>query len=326
MSVNDYFVALTEFHFMNPQTLSEVSYYPDVQRWWGSVDGVLRAWSGRDLQGEWPEPIASSLAPWMDKAGVDVAFCLREPMMDVTGGVVSLSTNGFMMQQIAPYPERMLLEGNVGPVIRRGVKHANWELEYLVKEHGMRICKLYTPEDDGAINDKRLWPFYEKAQELGIPLTVHTGMSYVVPQPSSHCEVKQLDDVLLAFPDLKIIAYHAGWPQSEELMGLCGKHRNLYMSLSGIIGWFQRAPYRGYHTIGTALHWMPSEKIVMGFDLPFDDLPRVINYIVDFDMPAELQQQWGYQQLSTQDKANILGLNLARITGIEPKKRAAGKV
>ncbi|MFO1467751.1 MAG: hypothetical protein U1F35_15130 [Steroidobacteraceae bacterium] len=39
----------------------------------------------------------------MDKAKVDVAFCLREPMMDITGGVVSLSTNGFMMQQIEPY-------------------------------------------------------------------------------------------------------------------------------------------------------------------------------------------------------------------------------
>ena len=162
-TAKDYFIAMTEFHFMNPQTMSEIAYYPNVQRWWGSVDGVMRAWSGRDLTGEWPHPIASELIKYMDKTDVDVAFCLREPMMDVTGGVVSLSTNGFMMQQIAPYPERMYLEANVGPVIKRGIKEANWELEYLFKEKGAKLCKLYTPEDDGPLNDKRLWPFYEKA-------------------------------------------------------------------------------------------------------------------------------------------------------------------
>ncbi len=213
MSTKDHFVALTECHFMNPQTMSEIAYYPGVQRWWGSVDGVMRAWAGRDLtseDAEWPHPIASELIKYMDQAGVDVAFCLREPMMDVTGGTVSLSTNGFMLQQIEPYPDRMFLEANVGPVIKRGLKEAIWELEYLVKERGAKLCKLYTPEDDGPLNDKRLWPFYEKAVELGVPLTVHTGVSYVCPQPTSHCRVTQLDDVMLAFPDMKIIAYHAG--------------------------------------------------------------------------------------------------------------------
>ena len=322
MTNQDYFIALTEFHFMNLQTMSEIGYYPGMKQFHDSVNGVLRAWAGRDLDSPWPQPIASELITYMDKVGVDVAFCLREPMMDITGGTVSMSTNGFMLQQIEPYPERMYLEANVGPMIKRGLKHAIWELEYLVKERGAKLCKVYQPEDDGAINDRRLWPFYEKACELGVPLTVHTGMSYVCPQPSSHCHAGQLDDVMLAFPELKVIAYHAGWPQSEELSGLCGKHKNLYLSISGIIGWFQRAPYRGYHTIGTALQWMSSEKIVLGFDLPFDDLGRIIDYIRDMDMPAELQEKWGYPQLTQQDKANILGLNLARLTGLEPKKRA----
>lgn len=321
MAEQDYFVALTECHFMNPQTMSEIDYYPGVQRWWDSVDGVMRAWSGRDLSGEWPHPIASELIKYMDEAGVDVTFCLREPMMDLTGGTVSLSTNGFMMQQIEPYAGRMYLEANCGPIIKRGLEEAIWELEYLFKERDAKLCKIYAPEDDGPVNDKRLWPFYAKAQELGVPLTIHTGHSYVVPQPGSHCDVRQLDDVLLAFPGLVIIAYHAGWPDTEALIGLCGKHQNLYMSLSGIIGWYERAPYRGYHAVGTALQWMPSEKIVLGLDLPFDDTKRVVDYIRNFDMPEELQKNWGYQQLSSEDKANILGLNLARLTGIEPSKR-----
>ena len=322
MAEKDYFVAMTEFHFMSTQILSEIMYYPQMKQFHDSVNGVLRAWDGRDMDSPWPESVARELIKYMDQTSVDVAFCLREPMMDISGGSTSMSTNGFMLQQIEPYPERMYLEANVGPMIKRGMKNALWELDYLVKERGAKLCKVYQPEDEGPINDRRLWPFYERACELGVPLTVHTGTSYVSPQPNSHCHVGQLDDVMLAFPELKVIAYHAGWPNTEELIGLCGKHKNLYLSLSGILGWYQRAPYRGYHTVGTALQWMTSEKIVLGMDLAFDMLGRVVDYIRDFDMPAELQEKWGYPQLTEQDKANILGLNLARLTGIEPNKRA----
>ena len=36
MADQDYFVALTECHFMNPQTMSEIGYYPGMARWWAS--------------------------------------------------------------------------------------------------------------------------------------------------------------------------------------------------------------------------------------------------------------------------------------------------
>jgi hypothetical protein len=109
---NDHFVALSECHFLNPQTMVEIGYYPNTSRWWASVDGVMRAWAGRDLTSEdssWPHPIASELIKYMDEAGVDVCFALREGMMDISGQTVALSTNAFMMQQIEPYPERIYL-------------------------------------------------------------------------------------------------------------------------------------------------------------------------------------------------------------------------
>ncbi|MFP6640706.1 MAG: hypothetical protein VCC04_10725, partial [Myxococcota bacterium] len=137
MPQDDYFVALSECHFMNPATLSEIDYFPNMQRWWDSVNGVMKAWANRDLtaeDAEWPAPIAEELIKYMDIAEVDVCFCLREGMMDVSGQTVALSTNGFMMQQIEPYPERMYLECMVGPIIRRGLDNAIWELEYMVKE------------------------------------------------------------------------------------------------------------------------------------------------------------------------------------------------
>jgi len=322
VSNNESFVALSECHFMNPDSMEEMSYYPNFERWWRSVDGVMRAWADRALDGggDMPEPRASALIKYMDEAGVDVAFALRESMMDISGYATCMSTNAFMLKEIEPYPERMYLEANVGPILRRGVEHAIWELDYLVKERNAKLCKVYAPED-GPLNDKRLWPFYEKACELDIALTVHTGMSYVVPQPSKFTLPSLLDDVCLDFPDLKLIAYHMGWPYSEELIGLAGKHQNLYLSLSGIIGWLARAPYRGYHMIGEALQWVGSEKIVMGLDLPFDDTKRVVDYIKNLQMPEELQEKWGYPVITDEIRANILGLTLAKLAKIEPTKR-----
>ena len=60
---NDYFVAMTEFHFMNLQTMSEIGYYPQMQRFGKSVSGVLKAWAGRSLDDEWPQPLASAHNP-----------------------------------------------------------------------------------------------------------------------------------------------------------------------------------------------------------------------------------------------------------------------
>ena len=97
MAENDHFVALSECHFMNPQTLEELNYYPGMPRWWDSVNGVMRAWADRDLtaeDAEWPAPVAEELIKHMDIAEVDVCFCLREGMMDVSGQTAPLSTNG----------------------------------------------------------------------------------------------------------------------------------------------------------------------------------------------------------------------------------------
>jgi predicted TIM-barrel fold metal-dependent hydrolase len=295
----DHFVALSECHLLNEGALAEMSYYPN----------------------EWPAPRAEQLVKYMDEAGVDVAFALREPAMNVSGHASCMSTNGFILQEIEPYPERLYFECNVGPILRRGVENAIWELEYLVKERGARLCKVYAPEDDGPLNDRRLWPFYEKACELDIPLTVHTGTAYVLPHPDKNTAPALLDDILLDFPELTVIAYHMGWPHSEELIGLAGKHRNLYLSLSGIVGWFARAPYRGYHMIGESLEWAGPDKIVMGLDMPFDETKRIVDYIRNLEMPEELQEKWGYSAITDEIRAKILGLTLAKLAKIEPTKR-----
>jgi predicted TIM-barrel fold metal-dependent hydrolase len=111
------------------------------------------------------------------------------------------------------------------------------------------------------------------------------------------------------------------WPHTEELIGLCGKHKNLYMSMSGIIGWYQRSPYRGYHAIGTALQWCDPSKIVMGLDLPFDDTKRVVDWVRTLQIPEEMREQYGYLEITSDMRKAFLGENLARLAKIDTTKR-----
>ena len=318
MADKDYFIAASECHLMGD--FQEIAYYPDVSRWFRSaMTGVARVWGAPNPP---KMPRADELIKQMDEAGVDVGFGLRESMMDVTGFAAPMSTNGFIIKEIEPYPDRLFLECNVGPILKRGVKHAIWELEYLVKNHDAKLCKIYACED-GPLNDPEMWPFYEKAEELDITLTIHMGMAYVVPQPTKYTLPILLDDVLLDFPRLKVIAYHMAWPYHEELFGLAGKHRNLYVGISGIVGWFARAPYKGYHLIGEALEWAGPDKIVFGLDWPGVTIKDCVDYIKNLEIPVELQEQYGYPAITDEIRAKILGLNLARLTGIEPTKRVA---
>ena len=93
-----------------------------------------------------------------------------------------------------------------------------------------------------------MWPFYERACELDITLTIHMGMAYVCPQPTKYTLPLLLDEVCLDFPELKIIAYHMGWPYHRRRDdGLRRQAQELYLSLSGIIGWLAALAVRGYH-------------------------------------------------------------------------------
>ena len=316
-----YFICASEVHLMPNRT--DLDYFPRVAPWRGAVQRYLK-WmyhpdaTPDDLPKSWD---AEDMMRDMDRAGVDVGFALREAMLDVHGYSSPMSTNGWVAEQVEKYPDRLLLEANVGPILFRGVKHAIWELNYWVKERGCRLVKVYQPEDTGPLDDPGLYPFYEAAQELGVTLSAHTGFAAVVPNRSKYSLPIQLDDVCTDFPDLRVIAYHMGQPWVDDLIFMSSKHPNLYMGMSVRLGYWTNSPYRGYHDIGKSVQIAGADKLVFVGEWPPVDLPRVVDWLINFDMPDELCEKWGYRKLTREDKQLILGGTLANLTGIEMRPR-----
>jgi len=332
---DDYFKIDVECH-LSGDIKKYIDYFPAYQQWQFGTAMTAAAFGAapkhhaaeapkaqeapKPAKPEMPED--EQLLVYMDRYGVDMACVLPESMMDTTGYATKWSTNGYLLAAYERHPDRFIVQPNVGPFIQRGMKNALWELDYLAQERNCKLFKFYPPEDT-YINDERLWPFYKRCNELGVAISIHTGFSWCPPGKSKYCLPVLLDDVANDFYDLKIIAFHAGWPYCHDLNMVALTHPQIYISLSLIMSWSNNAPRRLAEIIGEAIQFAGPERIIWGTD--FYGAGGLLRLAVDglrkFEMPEDLQKGYGYAPVTDEIKRMIFGENLAKILNIDAKKR-----
>ncbi len=109
------------------------------------------------------------------------------------------------------------------------------ELKRRVKDEGFRGVKLYPTYQHYYLNDSRMYPVYEAAQELAIPVLIHTGSSVFHGSRLKYGDPLYLDDVAVDFPDLSLVMAHSGrgfW--YDRAFFLAKLHKNVYMEISGL--------------------------------------------------------------------------------------------
>ncbi len=95
--------------------------------------------------------------------------------------------------------------------------------------------KLYPPYQHFYPNDNKIYPIYEKAVELGIPIMFHTGSSIYKHSKLKYGDPLYLDEVAADFPKLKIVMAHSGrgfWYDRAFFLSII--HKNVYMEISGL--------------------------------------------------------------------------------------------
>jgi hypothetical protein len=326
---DDYFKIDPEPHLIGD--MEPINHFPGVQMWWKAIASITRPL----MMGTPPEGMAhlepheiqknadpEALLAAMDKYGVDIACPLPESMMDTTGYTSRWCSNGEMAKVVDAHPDRFIYQPNLSPIKHKGVKNTIWELEYWVKERGAKIFKFYPPEDT-YINDPELWPFYKKAEELGIVLDIHTGFCWVPPGKSKYAVPLLLDDVARDFPDLRIVAFHMGYPYCDDLNMIAMGHPNVYVSLTLLIPWALCAPRKFAKIIGEALRWVGPEKIIWGTDYAGfgAQIGGAVIGMREFQIPEDMQQGYGYPEITDNDRRMIFGGNLAGLLGIDTSKR-----
>ncbi len=162
------------------------------------------------------------------------------------------------------------------------------ELEFCVKDYGLHALYLTAFRTGLTADDKRNYPLYSKACDLGIPVHIYSSLNLSKAVPYDIGHPRYIDQVARDFPQLKIMAGVSGWPWVLEFLCLAMRHENVYLNFETHEPWKIGAPGSGYEPylfygernlkdrICFASNWstqsMPVEKIIAQVEaLPFSE-------------------------------------------------------
>jgi predicted TIM-barrel fold metal-dependent hydrolase len=226
----------------------------------------------------------------------------------------------------AAHPDRVLFCGGADPTYR-GLADALDQIDHQVRELGARSMKFYNGhvETPWRCDDEQLaYPMYEKCRDLGINvLQFHKGLPFGLMnlEPLSPLD---LQAPARDFPDLHFIIHHLSVPYFEETVWIANRFPNIHVSLSAAMNYYLIAPRAMQEQIGRLLMFVGVDKILWGSESVAVGSPApYIQLLMDLEIPDDLRSGYGYPQITRADKEKILGLNFAKLMGVDvaAKKR-----
>ncbi|OAI51344.1 hypothetical protein AYO44_00610 [Planctomycetaceae bacterium SCGC AG-212-F19] len=254
--------------------------------------------------------------------------------------------------------QRVLSHGLLRP--NMGAKELD-EMERQVKELKIDAWKMYTGAELGEkawfMDDEKVaYPFWEKTKKLGVKnLCVHKGLPLGGFNEKA-CTPLDLEKAAKDWPDLNFIVYHSGFrglgllgrgigdpvkdpesndpqeiPWISDIIRILKKNpqiKNLYFELGSTFQMLSSAsPDRALHMLGQMMQVAGADHILWGTDSIWGGSPQSqIVRMRRLTMKPELMEKHKYPELTDAIKDQILGLNAAKLFGIDPKaKRAAIK-
>lgn len=120
------------------------------------------------------------------------------------------------------------------------------ELKRAVKELGLRGYKTIASSQTIPIEDKSIYPLWEMAAELEIPIILHFGVlggGGGPPRSLHNMNPLSLWPVASDFPTVNFVIPHFGACYFREVLQLCWQCPNVYIDTSGSNQWIRWMPY-----------------------------------------------------------------------------------
>jgi predicted TIM-barrel fold metal-dependent hydrolase len=217
--------------------------------------------------------------------------------MDEAGiewGAINAGSHEKTAEAVAQFPGRFIGTAYANP--NDGMKGVR-ELERAVKELGMK-CFYASPYRFGVrANDKKFYPLYAKAVELGIPVQVYTTMTYRTDFPMDIGRPLYLDEVAMDFPEMKIVAGLGGWPWVPEMIGVARRHQNVYISTAGHRPKYLATPGSGWEMLMQFGNTLLQDRVVFAsswwtFAMPIGEVVRETR---ELPIKDEVKEKWLYK-------------------------------
>ncbi len=204
---------------------------------------------------------------------------------------------------------------------------------------GARALKCYTYSGNWRLDDERIaYPMLAEVRRLGLRLVnVHKGLPAVfAPGSAESVRATDFPKVVRDWPDLRFCAYHSAYfgpgehPTGQdgiaEWIAILARmprrdRRRVYTEIGSTFPIvLAQGPARAAHFLGQLLKVLGPRNILWGTDAIWWGSPQwLIDAFKALRIPDEMQERFGYPPLTRKTKRLILGLNAARLYGVDPR-------
>ncbi|HYE91453.1 MAG TPA: amidohydrolase family protein, partial [Terriglobales bacterium] len=270
---------------------------------------------------------------------------------DTVIGLISMPPGPYPHEAVVPPKEMTSIRDEINRVTqsRRMLAHGlvspqlgQTDLDFMDQQVGqMKIdaWKAYTGANAKGfdrgwfLDDEKLaYPMLERVRKLGVKrFCVHKGLP-LGPVPDYN-HPRDLIKAAKDFPDIDFLVYHAGLlsvsaakdaevPWTSEFCRMKKKEpalRNIYMELGSTFGQLVTTnPTACAHLLGQAIDAFGADHVLWGTDSIWYGTPQwQIEAFRRFEIPQALVDAHRYAPLTREVKAQIFGLNAARVFGVD---------
>ncbi len=232
----------------------------------------------KDLEATLPMLLPQTLIAQMDEAGIEksILYAVEAPLV--------YASNEYVCSLCSQFPDRLMGFASVNPLS----PDAPAVLEKAVREMGLTGLKLHPPLQGFFPDDEAVFPVYQKAAELNIPVVFHVGTT---PFGSlcrlAHANPLLIDEVAVRFPTLRIMLTHLGTLWHNEAFMVVEKNPNVFIDTAAYITEIAEV------LTPDIVRRIGPEKIIFGTDypMPYGDSPHRMKDFVDcikaLDLPEE---------------------------------------
>jgi predicted TIM-barrel fold metal-dependent hydrolase len=237
----------------------------------------------------------------MDAAGIERAFLISAKVGPEFHPACYHVPDTLVAAAVRAHPDRFHGLAGIDPT--QGMQGVR-ALEHAVRELGFIGAHYYPHWFELAPDHARLYPFYAKCVELGVPIQMQVGQSLIYDKRLPRRSVGRpitLDSVACDFPELKLIGIHIGIPWAEEMIAMAWKHENVFIGSDAHAPKYWPAAFINY------INSYGQDKVIFGTDFPVLPFERTRTQIEDL-------------QLRPEAKRKFLRDNVLRIYGLEGRR------
>lgn len=237
-------------------------------------------WRGEGLPAQDPNGLLRQLG-WEVPPKDPLAFGRRwVEELDKNGVAKSVLLTSIMNDEesvaaaVRAFPDRFIGYVRVDPTHRDAVA----KVRHAVRELGLRGAgELFPSMERFHAYDERVYPLYEEAQALGVPILLHFGILQSAVRNAaglpSQADMRfanpaDLQPAARDFPRVNFIIPHFGAGYFREALMVCYHCPNVYLDTSGANAWMKSAghPMSLQQVFRLALEAVGADRLIFGTD------------------------------------------------------------